>query len=248
MLSTHKKRIIQVICSAIVFGILCACANIGNTKKSIEPPFKWDDTFATHGTSLTIKEKMRLPFQKGMGTIINYQLSSIGFSAQEPLSLWWKKGTVYIELPATLSSSEGHIQIGGVDYLAIANYVPGQALDLAIVSKSTDKRAHAKVSPFPVQAQGDGDCSASAEITTKSGLLFVFSLRGFQPGEEVQITSRYKGETRLIPGKASERGEILGLPGLFEIGSSGKAILTAKGRDCTVSLDYNIGKDALVVQ
>ena len=164
------------------------------------------------------------------------------------LSLWWKKGTVYIELPATLSNSEGQIQISGADDLAIASYVPGQALDLAIVSKSTDRRAHAKMIPFPVQAQGDGGCSASAEIATKSGLLFVFSLRGFQPGEEVQTTNRYKGETILIPSKASERGEILGLPGLFERGSSGKATLTAKGRNCTVSLDYNIGKDAIVVQ
>lgn len=245
MLPAHGKRIIQVFCSAIVFGFLGACANIGATQKSIEPSFKWDATFATPGTSLTIEEKRRSPLPP-MGTMISYQLRSTGFSAQEPLSLWRKIGTVYNEVPATLSS-DGRVQIHGGDDLAIGGYVPGQALDIAIVSKTADKRAHAKAIPFPIQTQGDGGCFASAEIATESGLLFVLSLRGFQPGEEVQTASRYKGETMTKANKASERGEIR-FPVLFERGSSGKATLTAKGRNCAVSLDYNIGKDALVVQ
>ena len=247
MLSAYRKRIIQVLCSAIVFGFLSAYANIGATQDSIKPSFKWDATFATPGTSLTIKEKMRLPPRERMGTIISYEVRATGFSAQEPLSLWWRRGTSYQELPVTLSS-EGEVQLPGLGSgLSIGNYVPGQALDIAIVSKTTDKRAHAKVIPFPVHAQGDGGCSASAEVASESGLLFVFSLRGFQPGEEVQITSRYRSETKTTPGKASERGETA-LPVLFERGSNGKATLMAIGRNCTVSLDYNIGKDALILQ
>jgi hypothetical protein len=212
-----------------------------------EPEFKWDATFATPGTSLTIKEKTRLPPRKPSGTMIRYELTATGFSPQERLSLWQRFGAKHGELPFPVTmSSKGAIQVAGNDLL-IVDFVPGQALDIALVSKTTGKRAHAKVIPFPVQAKGDSGCTISAEVATETGYLFLFSLTGFQPGEEVQTTSRFRDESKTGFGKASERGET-SFPVLFEIGSFGKATLSAAGKNCSVSLDYNVGKDALVRQ
>ncbi|MBH0206094.1 MAG: hypothetical protein HP498_09835 [Nitrospira sp.] len=82
--------------------------------------------------------------------------------------------------------------------------------------------------------------SVSAEIDTDSGLLVVFSLKGFKPGEDVETTSRHKGYSTSTSGKASERGEIPALPVQFE--------QATKGKKCTVLLRHPIGKDALVAQ
>jgi len=250
MLLAYKPRFIHVLVAALLLGWLSACATIQPPPEPIEPSFTWDATFATPGTSLTIEENRRIRSTNRTGaasTTVLYQLKATGFSADEPVSLWWKKGALYDELPAAVDA-DGRIRTLGLDELWIDGYVPGQAVDLAIAAKGTDKRAHAKVIPFPVQARGKGGCSVSAEVETGSGLLVVFSLKGFKPGEDVQTTNQHKNKTTTIPGKASERGEIAALPVQFEQESSGKAILKAKGKRCTVSLTYTIGKDALVVQ
>jgi hypothetical protein len=202
------------------------------------------------GTSLTIVERKRIRSTKRTGavsTTILYQLKATGFSADEPVSLWRKQGAVYDELPATVDAN-GRIRTLGLEEFWIDDYVPGQALDLAIAAPGADKRAHAKTVPFPVYARGKGGCSVSAEIDTDSGLLVVFSLKGFKPGEDVETTSRHKGHSTSTSGKASERGEIPALPVQLEQASSGTAILKAKGKKCTVSLTHPIGKEALVVQ
>jgi hypothetical protein len=224
--------------------VLTGCASIGAARRQVGPPFRWDNTSATPDIRLTIEEKDRT--STANGTLIQYQLESTGFSAQEPVSLWRKMGTHYNEIPAALRSN-GLVQILSMDTVIIGGFVPGQALDLALASKTADKQAYAKVIPFPIQAQGNGGCSASAEIETETGLVFLISLKGFQPAETVQTTSQYNGEAKTIPAKISERGE-LQFPVLFARGSRGKANFTAKGEHCTVSLDYNIGKDALAVQ
>jgi hypothetical protein len=250
MLLAYEPRFIPVLSAALLLGGLSACAQVQPPPGPVTPPFAWDATFATPDTSLTIEEKKRVRSKNRTGTMsttVLYQLKTTGFSDDEPISLWWKKGALYDELPATMDAN-GRIRTLGLDELWIDDYGPGQALDLAIAAKGTDKRAHAKVIPFPVQARGKGGCSVSAEVETGSELLVVFSLKGFKPGEDVQTTNRHKNKTTMIPGKASERGDIQTLPVQFDQASSGTATLKAKGKKCTVSLTYTIGNNALVVQ
>ena len=209
-----------------------------------EPPFEWDDTFSSPGTSLAIIERGRS--MKGrQGTTIMYEIRATGFVDEEGLSLWLKNGTEYSEPPFTLSSN-GVVYFlkSTTDFFMIGGYVLGQALDLALYSKTTNKRAHAKVIPFPIQAQGIGGCSASAEIMSESGFVFLIRFQGFQPKQEVEILSQYKKEKAPKTVTASERGQIQ-LPIMFGPGDRGTATATATSKDCTVSLQYKIGKDAL---
>jgi hypothetical protein len=253
MLPAYKDRTLHLLSAALLLGSLSACAPIQTPQtppEPVTPPFTWDTTFATPQTSLKIEERNRIRSTKRTGvvsTTVLYHLKATGFSIDEPVSLWWKKGGLYDELSATVDAN-GRVRTLGLDELWIDDYVPGQAVDLAIAVKGTDKRAHAKTIPFPIYARGKGGCSASAEIDTDSGLLVVFSLKGFKPGETVRTTNRHHNQTTTIPGKASERGEIAALPVQFEQERGGKATLKATGKKCTVSLTYSIGKDALVVQ
>ena len=244
-------------CLITIWGILFVVLLTGHAssradkKKGIEPPFEWDENYATPGTSLVLKEKQRM--RMGKGTMVEYEIQSTGFSNQEALSLWQKMGAMgYEELPVALSE-KGILQLKvgerlvPLDPYTIGGFHLGEAFDLALFSKTTNKRAHAKVFPFPLQAQGVGGCSAFAEMMTGTGRVFLITFQGFRPREEVEVRSRYKKENKGSKLTASEGGEIR-FPVLFGRGDRGKATATATGKNCTVSLEYKVGKDARKVQ
>jgi len=206
-----------------------------------EPPFEWDDTFSSPGTSLAIKETGRMKMPRS--TMILYEIHATGFADEEGLSVWRKKGVEYTEIPVTLSQ-EGVVRMSKSDQFAIGGFVPGQALDLALYSRTANKRAHAKAIPFPIQAQGTGRCWASAEIMSESGFVFLLRFQGFQPKQEVEIVSQYKKERKPQTVTATERGEVR-FPVMFGPPDRGPATAIATSKDCSVSLQYNIGKDAL---
>ncbi len=241
-------------CLITICGILFVVLLTGHAssrtdkKKGNEPPFKWDESYATPGTSLTLKEKQRM--RMGKSTMVEYEIQSTGFSNEEALSLWRKIGTEYEELPVALNE-KGVVQLKLGEHLIdsqmIGGFTLGQAFDLALFSKTTNKRAQAKVFPFPIQAQGVGGCSAFAELMTETGRVFLITFQGFRPGEEVELRSRYKKEDLAKSHTTSEGGEIR-FPVLFGKKDRGKATATATGKNCTVSLEYKIGKDARKVQ
>ena len=224
----------------VVVAVVSGCAS----NRSIEPPFEWDITgeFATPGTSLTLTELERHRMG-GEWISVSYEIRATGFSPQESLHFWtrsldgefgWFSGTV---------DADGLFRLSGLDRFSIIDYAPGEPLDVALVSATTGKRAHTKVFPVPIEAQGTGGTSASAELGLATGRHFLITFRGFQPGEDVQITSRYETETKTSSGKASQDGEIT-FAVMFGPGDHGKAVATASGKTGTVSLEYGVGMDA----
>ena len=111
-----------------------------------EPPFEWDSEHSTPGTSLSLKEQRRVTSPNG--TRLEYELRAVGFSAKESSSLWWKRGPSYSELPTTIGEN-GAVSVLGTPSLIVQEYVPGQAVDVALVSGNN--RAHAKTIPSPLR-------------------------------------------------------------------------------------------------
>lgn len=219
----------------------------GSGRNTLKPPFEWEESFASPDTSLVIIEAERLE-NTPKGTMIIFDINSTGFSDEKSLTLWWRRGTDYIKIPVTLNENQQvKISPNTANSISIGEFVPGEAVDIALVGNSTKVRAHAKVVPFPIEAKGDGDCSANAEILSESGFLFLIYFKGFQSEEEVQIISQYKAELISSSSKADQNGEIK-FPVLFGPPDRGPARATAKGKNCTVTLEYNVGKDALVIQ
>lgn len=208
-----------------------------------EAPFEWDHTFASPGTSLSadVLQTMSGP-PNGMVVI---SIKASGFSdPAATLALWQKTGGQFQKLkPGILA--DGTVQlIPGVDSMMLGGYIRGQSFDIALVDEATNKRAHAKVTPFPITAEGDGGCKASAEVVTKSGLVWLITLAGYGAGEQVRIRSVAKKETLTDEVAASETGEIA-FPILYPKRSKRNAQVTAEGsRGCNVSLDFAIGKSA----
>lgn len=253
MTSRKFSNCLITICG-ILFVVLLAghASSRADKKKGNEPPFKWAENHADPGTSLVLTEKNRRRAQRG--TAVNYEIQATGFLPDEDLSLWMRFfADEYDEIPATIDE-QGRVQLTLPGWpkniftkFWIGDYLLGQAVDVALFSKTTNKRAHAKVFPFPLQAQGVGGCSAFAEIMTETGRVFLITFQGFRPGEEVELRSHYKKENLANTHTVSEGGEIR-FPVLFGKKDRGKATATAASKNCTVSLEYKIGKDARKVQ
>ena len=204
--------------------------------------------------ALTFEEKklLKIPGMPTKGTTVESELRATGFSPEEELSLWREvQDGSYTEFPVVLTP-EGVLRMqhkGKVlpTSFLFGGFVLGEALQLALHSNTTGKRAFAKVLLFPIEVQAAGGCAASAELLSPEGYVFAITFRGFTPGEEVEVVSFYKKEKIPHALKASERGDF-SLPVMFGPGDKGKATISAKGRTCVVSLEYKIGRDALVVQ
>jgi hypothetical protein len=223
-------------------------------RKLIEgkPPFEWDAKNSSAELALTYEEKKRSKMPGVRGTAIEYDIRAAGFSPEEELTLWmkWLDGK-HAGFPV-VRAKDGLLQMmheGNplATSLMSAGFIAGEPLAIALHSSTSGKRAFTKVVFFPIAAQGAGGCSVGAELRAPSGLLFLITFRGFTPEEEVQVVSQYKKEKIPHAVKTSASGES-SLPVLFGPGDKGKATITVTGKACSASLEYKIGKDALVVQ
>lgn len=231
--------------SLLLITVIGICLLCWSTLTSAdEAPFEWDYTFASPGTSLSA-EVLQTMSGPPNGMII-ISIKSTGFAeAASTLALWQKQGGEYNKFEPGIHA-DGTVQfIRGMDTLMLGGYIRGQSFDIALVDEATKKRAHAKITPFPITAEGDGGCQVSAEVVTKSGLVWLITLAGYGAGEQVRITSVAKKETLTDDVAASGTGEIA-FPILYPKRSKRNAQVTAEGsRGCNVSLDFAIGKSAL---
>ena len=226
-----------------------------------KPPFEWEDDFADPGVSFTITEKGRELGRSGSTNII-YRLRATGFAPGEDLVLWQKyldatfegvsvsvdeSGLVTValtpELRALIPPGTDPAKIHIDPDFKIDRMLAGQSFNMTLYSPETKKRAHAKVFPFPIEAQGKGGCSAMIEILSERGYLFGVVFEGFEPGEKVTFTSRYKKEKLSDTTEVPEAGT-LQFPILYGPPDRGTATVSAEGANCRVSLEYKVGKDA----
>ena len=267
----RRKVLEWLAMTAIVACIVTPSTAVYAQPTKDNPTFEWDATFASPNTVLTLEETKRPP-RAATHQAIFYQVKAVGFASSESLSLWVKRGTKYLKLRATVTD-QGIVQFklgqdtfgafvvmaylrdrglavftpgeGGSKGLLLAGFAEGHPLDVALASEGSGTRAHAKVVPIPLRADGTGGCSASAELQSETGLLFIINLGGFLPGEAVQIQSQYKKKVASSTKAASQSGD-LAVPVLFGKGDRGPASLTAGTERCTVRLEYKVGSDALV--
>jgi hypothetical protein len=213
------------------------------------PPFEWKEEEGTPGLSLTPQELGRSHHK---GTSVDFAFKTSGFAAGEELVLWtrWADGK-YMKMPGSVNEKGGVVlkhEGALLDFqTTVGGMMAGEPIFWAVASPAGDKRAYARAVVAPIEARGEGGCSASAELQTPSGFLFMIYLRGFPPNEDIEITSEYKDEKKPAQHRANEKGE-LAFPVLFGEGDHGKAAITAAGKTCKVSLQYKIGPDARGVQ
>lgn len=217
----------------------------------IKPEFEWNDA-STAGASLKFTETSRQKM-KEVGMMVNYELHAQGFKQGDKLFLWSKW------LDDTYQRWESSVdQSGAISYKIKGENIPvrtfsfghmlrGEPIHWALVSEGATTKAFSFVVPFPLESHGKGACVASARQESPSGLVFLLSFSGFQPGEPIDVTSEFKSESKKATQRASAQGTAE-MPVLFGEGDKGKAKVTASTKACEVSLSYKVGPDARVVE
>lgn len=232
--------------AALVLSLgLLAPLGTGCAGPALAPPFAWDPGFASPGRSLTLHELSREATPAG--TLVSYRIESSGFSGPKEAVLWWKRGPEFGRFAVAVSASGVVLVHPESDVFAIAEFVSGEPIDLALLDLDSEARAQVKVIPFPIEAWGPGGCSASAEIQSETGHAFRITLRGFVPGETVHVESRLGERLVVLDPVASPAGE-LELPLAFEPGADGEATVTAAGSRDSVTLELPVGPRALVIR
>ncbi|MGZ4898883.1 MAG: hypothetical protein ACXV8X_04430 [Candidatus Angelobacter sp.] len=214
------------------------------------PPFEWKEQEGSPGLTLTALEKRR--YSKQGSTWVEYDLRATGFQLGETLTLWTKGiDGEYGRIPLPISVDEtglikGMYEGKPIDFrYNVGGMMAGEPISLALAS--ADKRAYARAVVVPIESKGEGGCSGSVELKSPSGLLFLVRFRGFNPGEDLEVTNELRKDKKTDAHHADDKGEA-GFPVLYSEGDHGKAKATAAGKECKVTVDYKVGSDARVLR
>ncbi len=236
-----EEKFFQISFRALAGGPTVSEVSESGEKVASKPAKSACDSESTPGQSLTIREEGRT--RSSRGTQVTYRLASTGFPASESLPLWNRHGSSCVKLRAAVQA-DGVVKVLGMDTLMIEDYVSGQPLELVLTSGGSS--AKAKTVPFPIETQS-GDYQMSVEILSETGSLFFVTGTGFQPREEVEVVTEFAGEPIATRIAASPTGNV-GFPVSNQKGDDGTMRATIKGPNGSVSLEFGIGEDALVIR
>jgi hypothetical protein len=123
-------------------------------------------------------------------------------------------------------------------------YFRGAIWEVALVSEDRSITAFTRVIPRPIVAQ-DGGCEVTLELVSHRGQRFLASGKGFVPGDEVAVESRYAGLVHRKQIRVLSNGLLP--PDVVShaaLGSDRGARYSVKGRSCQVTIEYEWGEQA----
>jgi len=208
------------------------------------PVFDWDAK-GTEGLSMKLSEKFR---NKGNGaTTIVYNMKPGGFKPGTKVEFWQKKREKYLVDKLEIND-QGDLQLTNgpsMQGVVASGFIPGEPFEVTVYDPASGAKAKARHIPFPIEASGKGGCHISVEVATP--YVVAIWIKGFKPKEKVQVTSRYKDERATLEKKVGDNGSTAWVI-MFGPPDRGKARTSAKGKDCSVELEYPVGDDLDIVQ
>ncbi len=224
---------------------------------------EWGQTSATPGVRLSLEETGRVMDPTTGTARFTYKLLGKGFPSKKSFTLWGTPfdtdpdqrvpfpigfmGEFSID-PDSLEALTSNLG-GRLDRATfyVKDFLKGQPYELALISEDLAVKAFAKVIPLPLEARGEGQCRLWLELVNLAGLGYDVYGEGFEPFEEIDIGLQAEGAApsgKTL--KASKDGTFTMplRPGV--IGQDGgKAIITARGKFCQLTVRYQWGSLAL---
>jgi hypothetical protein len=125
--------------------------------------------------------------------------------------------------------------------LALGNMFAGEFVVFTLASEVGTAKASVEITPFPIEAVGNGDCRLSVKPLSVKGDMFSISGQGFKPGAKIKGVGRSSGE--VMDTHLDNKGGNLKLvvwPAV--VGKTGgEASLTASDSSCSVTVHYAWG-------
>jgi len=140
------------------------------------------------------------------------------------------------------------LQENGAEFeFGLRKMLEGEAVEFALISSDKSKKTFVEITPFPIVAQGKGDCRLSVKLLSIGGDVFQIKGEGFIPKQELKVIAKSNGEFGGFPVKGTNDGvfSIVVLPSV--VGKSGgEASVTIADATCSATVRYKWG-DAMKV-
>ena len=239
----------KYIASLAITLLLSACAMVLPITGVNEAQPEWGSHFASPGARLTYEETFREPTQEG--TVVMYKFRAEGLPKDKTYSLWAKMidGRTNKEHTALRIDGSGRVlQEDGNEFeFGLKKMLEGESIEVALISNDKSKKSFAEITPFPIVAQGEGNCRLSVKPLSIGGEVFQIKGEGFIPKQELKAVAKSNGELIENTVKGTNDGvfSIVVLPSV--VGKSGgEASQTVADGTCSATVRYKWG-DAMKV-
>jgi hypothetical protein len=207
---------------------------------------------ATPGTMLNFVKVGEGTSPDGKPTII-FRPVAVGLSGDKVYYLWYK--ALRQSSPAQLTPLEMSIADGGYVIpngrstpmsISCYSFSKGEARVFALMTEDKSIIAYGKVILYPIQAKQDSR-RIWVELAATTGNLFIIYGEGFEPNEELNVTSNSTGEVVEYKGNANDNGRFTNvlLPAVAGK-QSGLVTYTVVGKAGTLTVSFEWGPPALL--
>lgn len=229
---------------AVIFGVGFTIFN-----KLQKSSLVWGPEYATQGMEFTLLESDRYLDQNK--TFFTYKLTTVGLPKDRIYTLWLlplgsdtpvSKGEFQVNDAGTLISVETQEPFESVN---LSDFAKGQALKVALMTADKSIMVFAKVIPIPIEAT-DNRCHLSVELLSFDGNNFEIAGEGFGSKETLAIINAI-GKYEETANDDGTYGPTVYWPAV--VGEeSGLASYQVIGKNCNVSVEFELGPPALQVQ
>ncbi|MDD1622589.1 MAG: hypothetical protein LUQ11_14020 [Methylococcaceae bacterium] len=224
--------------------LLSACATVLPTSGDREVQLEWGNQFASPGARLIYEETFREPTQEGTG--VTYKLRAEGFPSDKTYSLWARgidRRTTEIYKPLHIDGSGRILQDDGAEReYVLKKMLEGESIEIALISSDKSKKAFVEITPFPIIAQGEGNCRLSVKPLSAEGQAFQIKGEGFVPKQELKVVAKSNGELGEFPVNGTDDGVFGIVVAPAVLGKSGGgASVTVADTTCSATVRYKWG-------
>jgi hypothetical protein len=198
------------------------------------------------GARLTYRETGRS--EASSGELIHYALHADGLPQGKSYSLGgkWMNGRVGVIKGLHIDGSGRVLTADGQELdLVLGRMFPGEFIEFILAADDGAAKAAVEITPFPIEAVGNGGCRLSVKPTEITGQIFRITGSGFQPDQKIRGGSTSDGEAQHQGWKTKSDGT---LPNTFILPavrgkSGGEASVTASDNSCSVTVRYHWGSE-----
>jgi hypothetical protein len=128
--------------------------------------------------------------------------------------------------------------------LTLGKMFPGEFIEFTLAADDGAAKATAEITPFPMEAAGNGSCRLMVKPMSARGDAFLITGSGFKLDEDIKGVARVDGQTTNERWKAKGDGSLKAVvfPGAAGR-SGGTASLTASDSSCSVTIRYSWGSE-----
>lgn len=195
------------------------------------------------GARLTFRETSRSATSDG--EFAHYAFQADGFPQEKSYSLTgkWMNGKTRSFQALRIDGSGRVFSPDGVEVdLTLGKMFPGEFIEFTLAADDGTAKASVEITPFPMEAAGDGGCRLMVKPMSVRGDILQISGSGFRPDQEIKVVAtldrmshdeRWKAkadgtvQTVVFPGGAGRNG--------------GEGIVTASDGACSVTVRYDWG-------